>query len=79
MNKNSSLKPRSISLQRWMVLSLIPLAFLVGYVTAEDERIEQIEALEQQQAQLKADIKALRNLGIAIQKQCQGETNALVI
>lgn len=38
---------KQIQLKRWMVISLIPLAYLMGYANSEDERIEKIERLEQ--------------------------------
>lgn len=38
---------KQIQLKRWMVICLIPLAYLMGYANSEDERIEKIERLEQ--------------------------------
>lgn len=45
-------------IKRWMVICLIPLAYLIGYASAEDERIEKIERLEQTNKQL---IKLVRS------------------
>lgn len=50
-NQNNQIK-------RWMVICLIPLAYLIGYASAEDERIEKIERLEQTNKQL---IKLVRS------------------
>lgn len=49
---------KQIQLKRWMVICLIPLAYLMGYVSSEDESIEKIERLEQTNKQL---IKLVRN------------------
>lgn len=38
---------KTLQLKRWMVIALIPLAYLIGYASSEDERIEKIERLEQ--------------------------------
>lgn len=49
---------KTLQLKRWMVICLIPLAYLMGYASSEDERIEKIERLEQTNKQL---IKLVRN------------------
>lgn len=56
MERKTNTKP--FQLQRWMVICLIPLAYMIGYVSAEDERIEKIERLEQTNKQL---IKLVRS------------------
>lgn len=43
---------KPFQIKRWMVISLIPLAYCIGYVNAEDERIEQIEKLQKSNQQL---------------------------
>ncbi len=49
---------KSLQLKRWMVICLIPLAYLIGYASSEDERIEKIERLEKTNQQL---IKLVRS------------------
>lgn len=65
-------KPRSM-IPRWVVIALLPLAFAVGYVSSDDERIaalEDLDRVERQQAQLKQQMQQLRELGSAIERQC---------
>lgn len=64
---------RRARLPRWVVLAMIPLAFAMGYVSSDDERIaalEDLDRVERQQAQLKQQMQQLRELGSAIERQC---------
>ncbi len=51
---------RSFSLPRWVVLLLIPLAYLAGYTHADDERIAELRGLEARQASMNRDVSELR-------------------
>ena len=57
-------KKNQIQLKRWMVISLIPLAYLMGYASSEDERIEKIERLQQENKQLIRQVGGLRDAHI---------------
>lgn len=50
----------SLSIPRWVIVLLIPLAYLVGYTTADDERIAELQALEAKQAKMNRDVSELR-------------------
>lgn len=79
MDRFSSQPRRGIP--RWIVIALIPLAFAMGYVSSDDERIaalEELERVERQQAQLKQQIEQLRELGYAIERQCKGRYASLI-
>ena len=57
-------KKNQLQLKRWMVISLIPLAYLMGYASSEDERIEKIERLQQENKQLIRQVGGLRDAHI---------------
>jgi hypothetical protein len=62
MDSKNNRKP--FQLKRWMVISLIPLAYLMGYASSEDERIEKIERLQQENKQLIRQVGGLRDAHI---------------
>lgn len=45
--------PTPKGVQRWVILSLIPLAFLCGFALADDERIEALNELDRVEARQK--------------------------
>ena len=55
---------QNYQIKRWMVICLIPLAYLIGYASAEDERIEKIERLQQENKQLIRQVGGLRDAHI---------------